>query len=213
MTSVLTCPSCERRLQVPESLVGEKVKCPTCGALFMADLDSPSPQPVTGPAVRDSRPPAPPREKEREAPAPGRHDEELPRRPDDDEEDEEDRPRRRRRRQPPAEKPGKVQAVGVMMLVGGILAVVLFLGLGAGSTGACCLWPGTYYSLVMGIFAIIKGAALLGDDVRLQEPPRGTAIMMIVNAANLDFVNVALGIVCLVFLNEPEVARYFRQQR
>jgi hypothetical protein len=196
MPSVLTCPSCERRLNVPASLVGEKVQCPTCGATFLADLEAAPPRPAAEPVGPRTPPPV----------RPGEFDEAPPHREEDDEAEDD----RLRRRGSPT-KPDKVQAIGVMMLIGGILGVVVFLGLGAGSGGVCCLWPGSYYSLVMGIFAIVKGAALLGDQARLQEPPRGTAVMMIVNVLNLDFINLALGIVCLVFLNEPGVQRYFRR--
>jgi len=36
MPEVLTCPSCQRKLQVPEDLLGQDVQCPTCGATFLA---------------------------------------------------------------------------------------------------------------------------------------------------------------------------------
>src|SRR6516162_5981959 len=36
MPEVLTCPSCQRKLQVPETLLGQDVQCPTCGATFQA---------------------------------------------------------------------------------------------------------------------------------------------------------------------------------
>src|SRR5262249_5502861 len=115
--------------------------------------------------------------------------------------------RRRLRHHTP---PGEVQAIAVMALVGGIFAILLALGLGAGSGGVCCLWPGTYYSLVVGILATIKGANLLGQQARRQAPPRGTAIMMIINIINGDVLNLAMGIVILVLLSNREVERYYR---
>jgi hypothetical protein len=201
MPNVINCPSCERRLNVPDTLVGEAVKCPTCGETFTADPDSP-----------------PPRRPEDEAPPAGRavpiplkeepEDEARPRRSRyRDEDHERDEVRRRRR---PAAKPGPVQAVGVMMLVGGIIGIVMFLGVPLVSAGACCLWPGTYYSLVMGILAIIQGAKVLGDDAREMKPPRWVGVMMIINVVCGDVVNLALGIVCLCLLNDREVERYFR---
>src|SRR5690349_6154202 len=162
MPSVINCPSCERRLRVPDGLVGGQVKCPTCGETFTADPDAPPPRrrEEDGPRLsgRDTPLPLLPREDDDEAPPRPRPT--RPLRREDDEDDYGDRPRRRRR----TEKPGKIQALGIMMLIGGILGVILFLGLGAGSSGVCCLWPGTYYSLVMGIMAIVKGCQLLGDD-------------------------------------------------
>jgi hypothetical protein len=117
-------------------------------------------------------------------------------------------------------KPGKVQAISIMMLVGGILAIigsVISLGylgvVGIASMGAgllCCLWPGPYYGLVVGIMATIKGSQLLGDKAHVQPPPKNIAIMQIINIVNLDIPNCVMGIISLVFLSEPEVRRYFR---
>jgi hypothetical protein len=39
MPEVLTCPGCQRKLQVPETLLGQDVQCPTCGASFRAQAD------------------------------------------------------------------------------------------------------------------------------------------------------------------------------
>ncbi len=38
MAEIITCPSCHRKLQVPESLLGQDVQCPTCGATFVGAL-------------------------------------------------------------------------------------------------------------------------------------------------------------------------------
>jgi hypothetical protein len=62
----------------------------------------------------------------------------------------------------------------------------------------------------VGIMAIVKGAALLGRDDWRQSPPRTIAIMQIINIINFDVTNCVLGIITLVFLNEPEVRRYYR---
>jgi hypothetical protein len=208
MPSVINCPSCERRLNVPDTLVGEAVKCPTCGETFTADPDGPPP------ARPDADEPRP--ERRTFDLTPEDRDDDVKRQPrrsrsrDDEAEEEDDRddlrPRRRRPR-----KPGAVTAIGVMMLVGGILAIILFVGLGLGTGLACCIWPGTYYSLVMGILAVVKGSQLLGDDAHRVEPPRWVAVMMIINIVCADVTNLALGIVCLCLLNDQEVERYFRR--
>src|SRR6202521_262788 len=36
MSEVVNCPKCERKLRVPEELLGKKVKCPTCSETFTA---------------------------------------------------------------------------------------------------------------------------------------------------------------------------------
>jgi hypothetical protein len=106
-----------------------------------------------------------------------------------------------------------VQAIGIMTLVGGILAVLQFLGNGLGSTFICCLWPGLYYALVVGILAIIKGSALIGSRAHLETPPKAIAIMQIVNIINFDVPNCVMGILTLVFLGDPEVQGFFRSDK
>jgi hypothetical protein len=38
MSEIISCPSCQRKVQVPESLAGQDVQCPQCGATFVAQL-------------------------------------------------------------------------------------------------------------------------------------------------------------------------------
>jgi hypothetical protein len=82
--------------------------------------------------------------------------------------------------------------------------------MGGVSYGCLCIWPGTYYALVVGIFGIMKGSQLLGADARLQTPPRGVAIMMIIDIINGDVVNCVLGIIILIFCSDPEVEGYLQ---
>ena len=95
-----------------------------------------------------------------------------------------------------------------MLLGGGIYALVQVALMVLGSTGFCCLWPGTYFALVWGIMAIIRGAAITNDTDR-GEAPRALLICQIITIINFDVVNMILGILGLVFLNEPDVDRYF----
>ena len=195
MSDTITCPSCRRTLRVPESLRGQLVKCPTCEQTFTA-------APEGGPPPRQEAPPPPrPRDRYEDEPPPRR----VKRDEWEDDRDDYDRPRRRG-----AEKPGKVQAIAIMTLVGGIMATLLGVGLTLGGFPVCCLWPGTYFSLVMGIMAIVKGAELLGENAHRSKPPTAVAVMQIINVINGDFVNLTLGILTLVFLSEPEVKRFFR---
>jgi hypothetical protein len=107
------------------------------------------------------------------------------------------------------ERPQKVQAIAIMTLVGGIVALIL----GACFALSCIglLWPGTYYSIVLGIMACIRASNLLGDSGRDQPPPQGIAVMQIINILNGDIVNLTLGIITLVFLGDPEVKGYYRR--
>jgi hypothetical protein len=116
--------------------------------------------------------------------------------------------------EPPARwdqvKPGKVEAIAIMTLIGGILAAMIGLSMAGFSAGFCCLWPGTYYSLVLGIMAIVKASALLGQNAHRERLPRTIAIMQIVNIINGDLANCVMGIIALVFTNDEQVRRYFR---
>jgi predicted Zn finger-like uncharacterized protein len=193
MSDTITCPSCQRTLRVPESLRGQLVKCPTCEQTFTAT-------PPDAPPPRQEAPPRP-RDHYEDEPPPRR----VRRDEWEDDRDDYDRPRRRG-----VEKPGKVQAIAIMTLIGGILAVLGGLGLTLAGGFICCLWPGTYYGLVMGIMAIVKGSQLLGENAHRSAPPTTIAVMQIINVINGDFVNLTMGILTLVFLSEPEVKRFFR---
>lgn len=63
---------------------------------------------------------------------------------------------------------------------------------------------------MMGIMAIIKGSQLMGDHASSQKPPSGIAIMQIINIVNCDAINLTLGIINLVFLNDEDVKDFFR---
>jgi hypothetical protein len=53
MSEITSCPSCQRKLQVPETLIGQDVQCPTCGATFVARLGGDS---APAPARPEARP-------------------------------------------------------------------------------------------------------------------------------------------------------------
>jgi hypothetical protein len=95
MPEIINCPSCQRKLQVPESLIGQDVQCPTCGATFTASLAGPTPSSAPAP------PPQPAGYGLERGPSERREPPRRPRTDDYDDYDEReeygDRPRRRRR--------------------------------------------------------------------------------------------------------------------
>jgi hypothetical protein len=109
------------------------------------------------------------------------------------------------------QQPGKTQAIALMTLIGGIIAVLLSGVWTLGSGFVCCLWPGTYYTLVLGIMAIVRGSALLQARPGTEPAPQTIAIMQIVNIINGDVVNLVMGILTLVFLSEPEVKGFYSE--
>lgn len=107
-------------------------------------------------------------------------------------------------------KPGKLQAVAIMTLAGGIWAILTCFGIGLGTAG---FWIPWIYSLVLGIMAIMKGSQMLGSNpAPAFASARTIAIMQIVNIINCDMVNLTLGIITLVFLNDPEVRDHLRSK-
>ena len=101
MTAEIACPSCDRRLRVPEELLGKLVKCPSCQSTFTANVDEPAPPPPRHAADEEApETPSPPRYSIREEdsgsaprPRPSRRGRE-----DYDDEEPLDSPRRSRRR-------------------------------------------------------------------------------------------------------------------
>src|SRR5262249_47041308 len=102
----------------------------------------------------------------------------------------------------------KVQALSIMILVGGILACLI--GVAWSATCVGLFLPGTYYSFGLGIMAIIKASDLLGARAYRSAPPKPIALTQITHIVCFDVINLTLGIIELVFLNEREVQDYFR---
>jgi hypothetical protein len=107
-------------------------------------------------------------------------------------------------------KPGKVQAIAIMTLIGGILAAIwavidFMLGF-----VLCITFLMAIYEVVLAVLAISKGAKLLGANAHLEAPPKATAIMQIINIVSFDVVNLVLGILILVFLSDRQVESYYQ---
>jgi predicted Zn finger-like uncharacterized protein len=123
MPEIVQCPECVRKLRVPDDLLGKKVKCPTCGNLFVADVggSEPAREKVRKPAAQ--RPPESDEDEYPDDRADDRGD------GDRDYDDEEDRRRRRRRRKSREPRRDAEPHRGTLVLVLGILSVVTGLGL------------------------------------------------------------------------------------
>jgi hypothetical protein len=199
MNETLTCFACGRALHVPDDLRGQAVKCPACHHTFTAPeagFDSVPPASST-PPFEDPSPRRPILYPETGI---------DPERPYHSEANNAAFPDAAPWRGEYA-KPAKVQAIAIMTLVGGIIA--LLAGVGWTFTCVFALFPGAY-CFVVGIMAIIKGANLLTDSSGRVSPPKAIAIMQIINIISFDVVNLALGIITLVLLGDPDVKAYFR---
>ena len=122
----------------------------------------------------------------------------------------------------PPPKPGKVKAIAIMTLVGGIWSVMVALGLVSGVV-AClvcpctaflkipsfCLIPSTIYSFGAGIFMIIQGGLLLGKHPQMHlHRTRWTASLQIGCLLAGDILNVILGILNHKFMSDTNVKSY-----
>jgi hypothetical protein len=110
MAEIISCPSCQRKLQVPESLLGQDVQCPTCGATFVGAVGG------APPATR--REPSPPPQE----PGPQRRDDYGRRDYGDSDEDYrddygDDRRRRRPRRDLAPHRGSTILTLGILSLV------------------------------------------------------------------------------------------------
>jgi hypothetical protein len=120
MPDIISCPICQRKLQVPESYLGQQVQCPSCKAMFTAASASavalPPPVPPTaqpaGPA--DWQRPA----RAEEEPRRRRDDyDDQPRRRDRYDDDYDDRMDFRRRRPYMPHRGAAVLVLGILSLV------------------------------------------------------------------------------------------------
>lgn len=110
------------------------------------------------------------------------------------------------------EKPGKVQAIAIMTLINGILDVLWGIGLtvsvvvGTFGVGLLCI-PLTILPSVLGIFEIVCATKLLSNPPR-QYPVQTIAILQIVAILFADVIGPIIGILTLVFYNDPPVRHY-----
>ena len=112
----ISCPSCSRQLRVPDNLIGQTVRCPTCQNTFTAAVEE-----SAAPSPREEARPEPRSDYREEEPRREREEPRRSRRPRDDDDD--DRPRRRRDYKPHR---------GMLILILGILGLV---GVGSPITG------------------------------------------------------------------------------
>src|SRR5437016_2754967 len=117
MAQIITCPECAKALQVPDELIGKTVQCPECKNTFTASLAPEIDRDAEPEAVDAKSTKSPGKVKKARTNVRDRDD-------DDDDQDDDDIDLGKRSRGRGEEKPGKVQAIGIMMLIGGIYAIL-----------------------------------------------------------------------------------------
>jgi hypothetical protein len=119
MQEIIHCPGCQKKLQIPETLLGQDVQCPTCGGIFRAELDQQPAPPPRRP--EDSR-------AEREEPADRPRSRSRRRRFDEDDINDRDdvsRGRRSRRRDFEPHRGGLILVLGILSIVIPIAGLVM----------------------------------------------------------------------------------------
>jgi hypothetical protein len=112
------------------------------------------------------------------------------------------------------EKPGMVTAIAIMTLVNGILNIFWGLGLTAAVVfgtlfiGIICA-PITILPSVLGIFEVIYALKLLNNPPQPVQPSQAIAILEIVCILAGNVLSAVVGILVLVFYNDPQVKAYF----
>jgi hypothetical protein len=189
------CSQCNNLLRTEEGTAGKPAQCPQCGAITTV--------PATA-AGAGSPPPIPPGD------SPFGTAEQQPVSADAVNPYQSPRPSAATIGGVLPPKPGKVLAIAILTLVGGCLAALwalidLFMAF-----GLCFTVLFVPYEIVLAVLAIMKGINLLGPNAQAESPPRTTAIMQIINIITCDVANLVMGIVVLVFCNDPEVKAYLR---
>ena len=120
-----------------------------------------------------------------------------------------------------AKPPGKIQAIGIFHLIGGILNILMSLlwalyglisGVATFGIGLILCCP-VLVLLPVGIMEIISGIKHLSSDHRGLKEPRLTGIAEICAILGCGTISMIFGILTLVFLSDPEVAEYYRRKQ
>ncbi len=114
----------------------------------------------------------------------------------------------------PIVKPGMLTALSIMTLVNGILNIMWGLGatlavaVGTFGLGLLCA-PITILPSILGIFEIIYAARLMATPPQPVRPNQTIAILEICCIVAGGVISAAVGIVALIFYNDPAVQGYF----
>lgn len=115
---------------------------------------------------------------------------------------------------PYGDSPGLVKTIAVMTLVNGIFNILWGLGVTAGVVlgtffiGLICA-PITILPTILGIFEMIYALKLLANPPQPVQPSTSIAILEILCVLAGNVFSMIVGILALVFYNDPQVKEYF----
>jgi hypothetical protein len=118
---------------------------------------------------------------------------------------------------PPADRPGQLQAIGILNVLDGVLNIIwsptlafIILTAGVASLGIGCIFlPLAALPMVTGILALLSGIRLLSSRPGPSRPDTGVAVLQIVNVLSGNVISLGIGIAALVLYNDAEVKAYF----
>jgi len=115
---------------------------------------------------------------------------------------------------PYGDNPGLVKTIAIMTLVNGIFNILWGLGvttgvvLGTFFIGLICA-PVTILPTILGIFEMIYALKLLANPPQPVQPSTSIAILEILCVLAGNVFSMIVGILALVFYNDPQVKEYF----
>ncbi len=113
-------------------------------------------------------------------------------------------------------RPPKLQTIGILMLVSGVLNVIAGLGIVTGfalSIVLICCIPIAALPLALGVFEVIYGLRLVGSggEPVSRDTLQTVAILEIASILGSNIVSFIAGIINLVLLSDTEVVAYFKK--
>lgn len=115
---------------------------------------------------------------------------------------------------PYGDSPGLVKAIAIMTLINGIVNILWGLGVTAGVVlgtffiGLICV-PITILPTILGIFEMIYALKLLSNPPQPVQPSTSIAILETLCVLAGNVFSMVVGILSLVFYNDPQVKGYF----
>lgn len=109
---------------------------------------------------------------------------------------------------PATAKPSQIQTLGILVLISGILNCLIGLGL---VFTVVWILPAAF-GIVVGILEILYATKLMPDPIKVSKPAKHIAIMEIVAIINGSIFSVVVGILALIWYNEPKIKEYFDSQ-
>ncbi len=108
------------------------------------------------------------------------------------------------------EKPNNINAIGALLLAGGVMTVMVSVGMAIATFG---LWLPWIYGVIAGTYSIIRGSTLLGDNAAGTGVPTSAPAMLILNVLNCDMMSMVMGIVALALMQDPQARAYLTGQQ